>query len=130
MRLSLFVMSSLTATCITAGIASAEELYYNPANVASPTGLTVGNELYRTIGCPGRALLDPACKENIAAPAPVEVAAPAPVPAPVEVAAPAPAPVEVVAPAPVEVAATAPIQTIGSTLPPNPWAAYCPILKQ
>lgn len=69
--------------------------YYNPTNAASPSGYTVGYELFRTIGCPGKALLDVPC------PAPVAVAeAPAPVvatPAPTAAAAapepePAPAP--------------------------------------
>lgn len=81
--------------------------YYNPANAASTTGLTTGNELYRTIGCPGSGLLETTCEE---------AAKPAPTPV-VEVAAPVvveqPAPViaktepEVVAPAPVAVAPTA-----------------------
>jgi len=40
---------------------AADAPFYNPANSASPSGLTAGYELYRTIGCPGRQLLDPAC---------------------------------------------------------------------
>ncbi|MBN8759051.1 MAG: hypothetical protein BGO61_10930 [Thiobacillus sp. 65-69] len=40
----------------------AESRFYDPANSASPTGKTVGYELYRTIGCPGRELLATPCK--------------------------------------------------------------------
>jgi len=61
-------------------------VFYNPSNAASSTGYTTDYELNRTIGCPGRTLLDKPCP----VPAPV-VAAPEPVPAPVPVAA-APAP--------------------------------------
>jgi outer membrane protein OmpA-like peptidoglycan-associated protein len=59
--------------------------YYDPDNSASATGFTSGYQLYRTIGCPGKQLLD----------APCAVPPPPPAPAPV-VQAPEPAPVTVV----------------------------------
>ncbi len=45
---------------------SAQGSFYNPENKASgnQAGNTTGFELYRTIGCPGRALLDPGCVED------------------------------------------------------------------
>lgn len=102
-----------------AGAHAANGAFYDPSNVASPTGYTVGHELFRTIGCPGRALLDKPCEvtdrdgdgvydyqdkcpdvyaktpdgcplPEEAAPAPVAAPAPAPAPVPAE---PAPAPV-------------------------------------
>lgn len=63
--------------------AMAEVKYYDPTNAASNSGYTSGYELYRTIGCPGKQLLDPACKVPEAA-----KPAPQPAPAPVPVAAP------------------------------------------
>lgn len=60
--------------------AAAETRFYDPSNVG---GKTTAYELYKTIGCPGRQLLDPPCKED---------AQPAPKPAPVVKAAPAPKP--------------------------------------
>ncbi|MDP1645688.1 MAG: OmpA family protein [Thiobacillus sp.] len=105
MRATPFLFSILGATLISAGVVSAqaaEGVFYDPSNAASPTGKTVGYELYKTIGCPGRPLLDTPCKvpapEQIAAapelaPAPVYVA-PKPT-APVYVA-PEPAPVPIV----------------------------------
>ncbi|HJX58684.1 MAG TPA: OmpA family protein [Thiobacillus sp.] len=103
MRTTPFLFSILGATLISAGAISAhaaEGVFYNPSNAASPTGKTIGHELYRTIGCPGRELLATPCP--VPAPAvPVAaaepVAAPAPEPAYV---APAPAPVAYVAPEP------------------------------
>ena len=98
MRTTPFLFSILGATLISAGAISAhaaEGVYYDPSNAASADGKTVGYELYRTIGCPGKQLLDAPCKvpapepEQVAAAEPV--AAPAPAPAPVYVA-PAPAP--------------------------------------
>ena len=70
----------LTAALFACGIvtAQANDNYYNPANAASSTGKTTAYELYRTIGCPGKQLLDPACKVAAPAPAPAP-AAPAPV---------------------------------------------------
>jgi OOP family OmpA-OmpF porin len=61
------------------GAALADSPYYNPANAASSTGKTIGYELYNTIGCPGKALLDPGCQQPSPAPAPVPAAEPAPV---------------------------------------------------
>jgi len=75
---------------------AAEGDFYDPSNAASPTGKTIGHELYRTIGCPGRDLLGKPCPvpaQIAAAPEPVAVAPAAPAPAYV---APAPTP----APAP------------------------------
>jgi outer membrane protein OmpA-like peptidoglycan-associated protein len=75
---------------------AAEGDFYDPSNAASPTGKTIGHELYRTIGCPGRDLLGKPCPvpaQIAAAPGPVAVAPVAPAPAYV---APAPTP----APAP------------------------------
>ena len=98
MRTTPFLFSILGATLISAGAISAhaaEGVYYDPSNAASPTGKTVGHELFRTIGCPGKQLLDAPCKVPAPAPEPEKVAAAEPVAAP----APAPAPVYV-APAP------------------------------
>ncbi|OYZ30090.1 MAG: hypothetical protein B7X82_01675 [Hydrogenophilales bacterium 17-64-65] len=72
---------------------AAEGVYYDPSNAASADGKTVGYELYRTIGCPGKQLLDAPCKVPAPAPEPEKVVAAEPV------AAPAPAPAYV-APAP------------------------------
>ena len=100
MRTTPFLFSIIGATLISAGVVSAhaaEGVYYDPSNAASPTGKTIGHELFLTIGCPGKQLLDAPCK----APAPVKVAeaAPEPTPAPAYVApAPAPAPAAYVAP--------------------------------
>lgn len=103
MRTPLFV-STLGAILMSAGVVTAyaaEGVYYDPSNAASPTGKTTGYELYRTIGCPGRGLLDTPCAVP-APPAPVTAAAePAPAPEPAYVAPPAPAPAPYVAPAPV-----------------------------
>lgn len=53
------------------GAQAAEAPYYNPSNAASSTGKTIGYELNKTIGCPGRALLDTPCKDAmVAKPAP------------------------------------------------------------
>ncbi|NWG39734.1 MAG: OmpA family protein [Hydrogenophilaceae bacterium] len=52
---------------ITAGLASAqaaEGKYYDPSNVASPKTNTIGYELFRTIGCPGKQLLDAGCPDG------------------------------------------------------------------
>lgn len=99
-------MSAIVLAMSAAGLAIAEDQpYYNPGNPASSTGFTTGYELYRTIGCPGKQLLDKPCAVP---PAPAPVAAPAPEPAPAPVAAPAPAPAPVAAPEPVPVPAPAP----------------------
>lgn len=46
---------------------AAEAPYYNPANPASPSGMTSGYELYKTIGCPGRGILEAPCAVPTAA---------------------------------------------------------------
>ncbi len=101
MRTTPFLFSILGATLISAGAISAhaaESAYYNPSNAASATGKTVGHELFKTIGCPGKQLLDAPCKVPAPAPEPApEPMAAAPAPAYV---APEPAP----APAPAYVA--------------------------
>lgn len=63
MRAHSFLFSVLGASLISAGVmtAHAQEGFYDPANPASASGNTVGYELYKTIGCPGRALLDKEC---------------------------------------------------------------------
>ncbi len=92
MRISL--LTALSIALISAGVtgAQADQTYYNPANPASGSGFTNGYELFRTIGCPGKALFDKPCDvpapAPVVAPAPAPVAAPAPVPAPVAPAAP------------------------------------------
>lgn len=67
-------------------MAHAQQGFYDPSNTASPDGKTSAYELFRTIGCPGRQLLDRPCDVPppvAAAPAPAPVAAaPAPAPAP------------------------------------------------
>ncbi len=105
MRTTPLLMSTLGALLMSAGMATAhaaEGVFYDPSNAASPTGKTIGYELNRTIGCPGRPLDGTPCTAPApAAPAPVAATpAPAPAPAPAYVAPPAPAP----APAPVAVA--------------------------
>lgn len=106
MRTTPLLMSTLGALLMSAGMATAhaaEGVFYDPSNAASPTGKTIGYELNRTIGCPGRPLDGTPCPAPApAAPAPVAATpAPAPAPAPAYVAPPAPAPAPVaVAPAP------------------------------
>ena len=63
-------------------------VFYDPSNAASPTGKTIGYELFRTIGCPGRQLFDTPCP----VPEPSPVVAAVPEPAPAYVAPPVPAP--------------------------------------
>jgi len=66
MRTTPLFLSILTATLISAGAISAqaaEGKFYDPSNAASPTGKTIGHELFRTIGCPGQPLLGTPCKE-------------------------------------------------------------------
>lgn len=58
-------------------IQAAEAPYYNPANTASKDGYTSDYKLFKTIGCPGKQLMDAPCKEPAAAqPAPAAPAAP------------------------------------------------------
>jgi len=64
MRVSPFVRSALATALFALGMASAQAevgVYYDPSNVASPTGKTIGWELFGTIGCPGKALFDTPC---------------------------------------------------------------------
>ncbi|MDP2433277.1 MAG: OmpA family protein [Pseudomonadota bacterium] len=78
MRISVFALSALgTALLSTMNVQAADVPYYNPANPASPSGMTTGYELYKTIGCPGRGILEAPCA------APVEAKA-APVMKPAE----------------------------------------------
>lgn len=98
MRTTPVLMSTLGAILMSAGVATAyaaEGVFYDPSNAASPTGKTIGHELYRTIGCPGRPLLDRPCP--VPAPPPAVVVAPEPAPVPAYVA-PAPAYVAPVTP--------------------------------
>ncbi len=64
MRATPFLFSVLGATLISAGAVSAHaaDVYYNPTNKASPTGYTTDYEDFRTIGCPGKQILDVPCK--------------------------------------------------------------------
>ena len=98
MRANRFLFTIVGATLISAGAVTvhAQEGFYDPSNAASPTGKTIGHELFLTIGCPGRQLLDKPCVAPVvaAAPEPAPVAA-APEPAPAAL-----APVAAVAPAP------------------------------
>ncbi len=62
MRMPVSVLSALSlALLATANVQAAEAPYYNPANPASASGMTSGYELYKTIGCPGRGILDTPC---------------------------------------------------------------------
>jgi len=101
MRAIRFLFSIFGATLVSAGVVTAhaaEGVFYDPSNAASPTGKTIGYELYRTIGCPGRELLGVPCPVPAPAPAPAPRAA-TPEPAPAPLAAtpePAPAPLAAV----------------------------------
>ncbi len=109
-KLIVTLVSALFSVGIGQALAQSEP-YYNPANAASPTGITTGAELVKTIGCPGKGILDASCQQ---APAPAAKPAPAPVvkPAPVI----APAPVVAPAPAPAPVAKAAPAPVVSNTL--------------
>jgi outer membrane protein OmpA-like peptidoglycan-associated protein len=62
MRKTVFVMSALGAALLaTMNVQAADAPYYNPANSASSSGMTSGYELYKTIGCPGRGILEAPC---------------------------------------------------------------------
>ncbi|MBW8329398.1 MAG: OmpA family protein [Thiobacillus sp.] len=101
MRTTPFLISTLGAILISTGVVTAhaaEGVFYDPSNAASPTGKTIGYELFRTIGCPGRQLLDVPCP--VPAPPAVVAAAPEAAPAPAYVAPPAPAPAYVAPAAP------------------------------
>lgn len=60
-----FILSFMGAALISASALSAhaQEGYYDPSNAASPTGKTIGYELYKTIGCPGEQILGKPCKD-------------------------------------------------------------------
>ena len=62
MRITFPLLNTLGVALIaTLNVQAAETPYYNPANPASPSGMTIGYELYKTIGCPGRGLLEAPC---------------------------------------------------------------------
>lgn len=71
MRKPTFYLTTLGAALLALGSfqAQAAEPYYNPANAASSTGKTTGYELFRTIGCPGKGILEAPCKAPAAEPA-------------------------------------------------------------
>jgi len=86
MRISL---NSLSAALVAVGccglvapVAAAETPYYNPTNIDSKTGYTSDYQAFKTIGCPGRQLLDPPCKVDAPKPPPVVKQEPKPAPAP------------------------------------------------
>lgn len=58
--------AAITAAVCVVPAHAADGVFYDPSNAASPTGKTIGYELYRTIGCPGRELTGIPC------PAPVD----------------------------------------------------------
>lgn len=60
-----YLSSAIGAALLSVGFASAQAAdgqFYDPRNAASPTGYTIGHELFRTIGCPGRGLLEKPCE--------------------------------------------------------------------
>ncbi len=64
MRTFPLAFSLLGAVLMFAGAVSvhaAVGTYYDPSNAASPTGNTIGYELFRTIGCPGQQLFGAPC---------------------------------------------------------------------
>jgi outer membrane protein OmpA-like peptidoglycan-associated protein len=64
MRKSSLILTVLAASVASAGAMTAQAatgVFYDPANAASSSGKTSGFELYGTIGCPGRQLLDAPC---------------------------------------------------------------------
>lgn len=73
-------LGAIAAALFVAGVQVQAAPYYNPANAASSTGSTTGYELYKTIGCPGRGLLDTPCKDEPPVSQP-RAATPAPAPA-------------------------------------------------
>ncbi|MGO9444654.1 MAG: hypothetical protein ACLPXB_07740, partial [Thiobacillaceae bacterium] len=71
---------TLIAVGCSAPAAFAEGRYYDPSNIG---GNTTGYELFNTIGCPGKALLDKGCDVPVAAkPAPAPEPPPPPPPPP------------------------------------------------
>ena len=64
MRSTHLLFCHLAAALIAAGAVTAQAAdgrFYDPSNRASPTGMTIGYTLYRTIGCPARELLGTPC---------------------------------------------------------------------
>lgn len=64
MRTIRYLINLLSAALLTASALAAHAAdgrFYDPRNAASPTGYTIGYELFRTIGCPGRGLFDAPC---------------------------------------------------------------------
>jgi OOP family OmpA-OmpF porin len=63
MRTKRFILQFIGVVLISGGSLSAlaETRYYDPSNVGSPTGKTIGYELFKTIGCPGEQLLGKPC---------------------------------------------------------------------
>jgi OOP family OmpA-OmpF porin len=60
-----WVLAVLGLTLLSAGSAGAADgHYYDPSNAASSTGKTVGYQLFKTIGCPGKGLLDTPCQDT------------------------------------------------------------------
>jgi OOP family OmpA-OmpF porin len=60
-----YLSGAVGAALLSLGFASAQAAdgqFYDPRNTGSPTGYTVGHELFRTIGCPGRGLLERPCE--------------------------------------------------------------------
>ena len=85
MRIKSSVLSSLSLALISSGMLhahAADAPYYNPANAASSNGLTVGHELFKTIGCPGRGILEAPCVGPVVTQPKAPAAAPAVVVAP------------------------------------------------
>ncbi len=66
MRIPVHIYGVLGLTLLSAGVAAqaAEGTFYDPSNVASPKGNTVGYEIFRTIGCPGKQLLEAGCPDQ------------------------------------------------------------------
>lgn len=68
MRSKVSVSSVLGLALLAAShVQAADTPYYNPANPASASGMTTGYELYKTIGCPGRGILEAPCEAPMAA---------------------------------------------------------------
>ncbi|MGO9445430.1 MAG: hypothetical protein ACLPXB_11720, partial [Thiobacillaceae bacterium] len=79
MRLPVSALNiALVAVSGFASSVHADSRYYDPSNVG---GDTTGYQLFRTIGCPGKGLLDQGCTAPVvSAPAPVAEVKPAPAP--------------------------------------------------
>lgn len=60
----IFLFKAIGLSMLAAGAFSAQAAdgkFYDPSNKASPSGNTAGFELFGTIGCPGKGLLDSPC---------------------------------------------------------------------